>query len=135
MVAHCGKTPMMPQLVSLGEGATISIDRPILIIGRHPDCDVQIYSRKISRRHCCVMQLEGRLVVRDLGSTNGIYCNGQRVGEVALMPNDELQIANLSYQYVTGAETPKSTDAPKSADIVRSSTSVSDSSAISSPPS
>ena len=30
------------------------LDKPIMLFGRHPECDITIDSRKISRRHCCV---------------------------------------------------------------------------------
>jgi pSer/pThr/pTyr-binding forkhead associated (FHA) protein len=91
---------MAVRLVPLGDGPAISLDRPIVFVGRHADCDVRIDSKKISRRHCCIIQLQDRLVIRDLGSTNGIYCNGQRVEEAVLTLKDELQIANIRYKLV-----------------------------------
>ena len=89
---------MAIRLAPLGEGPPIPLDRPIVFIGRHADCDVRIDSKKISRRHCCIVQLHHKLVIRDLGSTNGIYFNGQRVDEAVLVLQDEVQIANLRYQ-------------------------------------
>jgi pSer/pThr/pTyr-binding forkhead associated (FHA) protein len=91
---------MAVRLVPLAEGPPISLDRPIVFVGRHADCDVRIDSKKVSRRHCCLVQLHDRLVIRDLGSTNGVYCNGQRIAEAVLAPSDEVQIANLRYQVV-----------------------------------
>src|SRR5262245_43874570 len=91
--------PAMPaQLVALNDGPSILLDKPILLIGRHPECDIQIDSRKVSRRHCCIAQVEDYLVVRDLDSTNGIRINGQRVVEGRLNPGDELTIGSHSYQ-------------------------------------
>src|SRR5438067_11169406 len=89
---------MPPQLVSLTEGPNILLDKPILLLGRHQECDIQLGSRKVSRRHCCVAQVNDYLVVRDLGSTNGVRINGQRVAEGKLVPGDELQIGNFKYQ-------------------------------------
>lgn len=89
---------MPAQLMALTEGANILIDKPILLLGRHPECDIQIESRKISRRHCCIAQVEDYLVVRDLGSTNGIRINGVRVLEGKLRPSDELTIGNVRYK-------------------------------------
>jgi predicted component of type VI protein secretion system len=89
---------MPAQLVSLTDGPNILIDKPILLIGRHPECDIQIDSRKISRRHCCIAQVADYLVVRDLGSTNGIRINGARVLEGRLNENDELMISGLRYR-------------------------------------
>src|ERR1035438_9485637 len=89
---------MPPQLIALSEGINIALDRPIVLIGRHQECDIQIPSRKISRRHCCIALVTDHLVVRDLGSTNGIRINGIKVVEGNLQPNDELTIGNMRYQ-------------------------------------
>src|SRR5881394_783134 len=89
---------MPAQLMSLDNSASIMLDKPILLLGRHPECDIQIESRKISRRHCCIAQVEDYLVVRDLGSTNGVRINGVRVLEGKLRTSDELTIGNSRYK-------------------------------------
>jgi pSer/pThr/pTyr-binding forkhead associated (FHA) protein len=89
---------MPAHLLSLTDGPSILIDKPILLFGRHEECDVQLNSKKVSRRHCCVAQVNDYLVVRDLGSTNGVRINGERVAEGKLVPGDELQIGNFRYQ-------------------------------------
>ncbi len=81
------------------------LDKPILLLGRHPECDIQIDSRKISRRHCCIAQVSDYLVIRDLGSTNGVRINGVRIVEGQLNPGDELTIGNYRYK-VTWDEAP-----------------------------
>ena len=89
---------MPAHLLSLTDGAIILLDKPILLFGRHPDCDVLLNSKKVSRRHCCVAQVGENLVIRDLGSTNGVKVNGVRVVEGVLTPGDELVIGNFRYQ-------------------------------------
>jgi predicted component of type VI protein secretion system len=89
---------MPAQLVALNDGPNILLDKPILLVGRHPECDIQIDSRKISRRHCCIAQVSDYLVVRDLGSTNGVRINGVRVTEGRLNAGDELTVGNHRYQ-------------------------------------
>jgi pSer/pThr/pTyr-binding forkhead associated (FHA) protein len=89
---------MPAQLVSLTDSPSILLDKPILLIGRHPECDIPLDSRKISRRHCCIAQVSDYLVVRDLGSTNGIRINGVRVLEGRLHAGDELTIGGHRYQ-------------------------------------
>lgn len=89
---------MPAQLVALTDGPTILLDKPILLLGRHPECDIQLNSRKVSRRHCCIAQVNNYLVVRDLGSTNGVRINGVRVVEGQLKPGDELTVGNFRYQ-------------------------------------
>jgi predicted component of type VI protein secretion system len=97
---------MPAQLVALDNGPSILLDKPILLLGRHPECDIQIDSRKISRRHCCIAQVGDHLVVRDLGSTNGIRINGIRIVEGHLNTGDELTIGNHRYK-VTWDEVPE----------------------------
>src|SRR5262249_48880990 len=104
-------TPMPQHLLSLSDGPSILIDKPILLFGRHEECDVQLNSKKVSRRHCVLAQLADHLVIRDLGSTNGVRINGQRVAEGKLRPGDELQIGNFKYQ-VCGDMLGRSKDHP-----------------------
>ncbi len=89
---------MPAHLLSLTDGPSILLDKPILLFGRHQECDVQLNSKKISRRHCCIAQVGETLVIRDLGSTNGVKINGERVVEGVLVPGDELIIGNFRYQ-------------------------------------
>ena len=106
------KQEFAPQLVALTEGSNISLDKPILLVGRHQECDVQIVSRKISRRHCCIALVNDHLVVRDLGSTNGIRINGVKVLEGNLQPDDELTIGNVRYQLKLAAEAEHNSKGP-----------------------
>lgn len=89
---------MPAQLLALSGGEPILLDRPIMVFGRHPECDVQLNSRKVSRRHCCIAQVSDYLVVRDLGSTNGIRINNEKVNEGKLRHGDELTVGNFRYQ-------------------------------------
>jgi predicted component of type VI protein secretion system len=89
---------MTPHLLALGEGPNLVLDKPILLVGRHQECDVQIPSRKISRKHCCIAQVADYVVVKDLQSTNGIRVNGERLKEGVLRHGDELTIGNLKYR-------------------------------------
>lgn len=97
---------MPVHLLSLADGPSIIVDKPILLFGRHQDCDVQLHSKKVSRRHCVLAQVDEHLVIRDLGSTNGIAINGVRITEGRLEPGDELVIGNFRYQ-LCGELTPK----------------------------
>lgn len=89
---------MPAHLLSLADGPSVLLDKPILLFGRHEECDVQLNSKKVSRRHCVLAQVADYLVIRDLGSTNGVKINGDRVAEGKLRPGDELQIGNFRYQ-------------------------------------
>lgn len=90
---------MSARLIALDEGSDIPLDQPMIIVGRHPQCGARLDSLRVSRRHCCMAQVEERILVRDLGSTNGIRINGQRVEYGWLKHGDELSIAHIRYRY------------------------------------
>src|SRR5271157_4749382 len=93
---------MTARLVALDEGPDIVLDRAMVVVGRHPACDARLDSLRVSRHHCCMMQEGGEVIVRDLGSTNGIRINGQRVEMGRLRPGDELSIAHIRYRLENG---------------------------------
>ena len=93
---------MPSRLVALDEGPDITLDRTIVVVGRHPACETRLDSLRVSRHHCCMTHENGEVVVRDLGSTNGIRINGQRVEMGRLRPGDELSIAHIRYRLENG---------------------------------
>lgn len=93
---------MNARLVALDEGQDINLDRAMVVVGRHPACDVRLDSLRVSRHHCCMTPDGGELLVRDLGSTNGIRINGERVEIGRLRLGDELSIAHLRYRLDAG---------------------------------
>lgn len=103
---------MPARLVPASDGKSIRLDKPVLLIGRNPDCDVILKcSRKVSRAHCLIAIANSRVIVRDLASTNGVWINGHRVereGRVRL--GDELAIADVLYYLINedqaGSATP-----------------------------
>jgi pSer/pThr/pTyr-binding forkhead associated (FHA) protein len=89
---------MPVRLVALDEGPDIPVDRAMMVVGRHPQCDARLDSIRVSRRHCCMTSINGEVEVKDLGSTNGIRINGQRVEVGRLKPGDELSIAHIRFR-------------------------------------
>jgi predicted component of type VI protein secretion system len=89
----------MPHLlVALGGGPDIPVGREPIFVGRHLGCDVRLCSIRVSRRHCCLTEVDGGVAVRDLGSSNGTLINGRRMEAGRLLPGDELSIAHLRYR-------------------------------------
>src|SRR4051794_36463799 len=76
----------------------IALHRPVLLIGRHPECDVRIDLPKISRRHCCLALAYDRVLIRDLGSRNGLRVNGLLVEEAQLQGGDEVAIGPILFR-------------------------------------
>ena len=94
---------MAARLVSLTDAPSIPIDKPVIFIGRDSECDVVLNdSRRVSRKHCCLAHVNNRLMVRDLGSMNGVWINGERIERTGTMqPGDELAIGDVRYRLST----------------------------------
>src|SRR5262245_27942504 len=89
---------MSARFVALDEGPDISLESAMVVVGRHPNCDTRLNSLRVSRHHCCMTRDHDQVVVRDLGSTNGIRINGMRVETGRLRTGDELSIAHIRYR-------------------------------------
>jgi pSer/pThr/pTyr-binding forkhead associated (FHA) protein len=97
---------MRAQLVPLDGGPSIEILREMTLVGRNQDCDLRLEHKSVSKMHCVLVKTDGLLLLRDLGSTNGTRVNGQRVRRAALLPNDQLGIANYKFRVQLGGEEP-----------------------------
>jgi CRP-like cAMP-binding protein len=69
-------------------------------IGRSSSNLIPLSDPTASRNHAKVHYHEGSWVVEDLGSTNGIIFNGERVGKLSLSPGDMFQIGKTSFSLV-----------------------------------
>jgi hypothetical protein len=75
-------------------GQRWTIPQEGLVLGRGDDCDVAIPDRQISRHHLRVYRREGVPILKDMGSKNGTWVNGQAVdGEIELSDGDVIQVA------------------------------------------
>jgi two-component system response regulator GlrR len=73
-------------------GASTSLDDGPVVIGSSNGCDLVIADDTVSARHCEIALRGERLIVRDLGSTNGVFVNSIRVLEAFLEPGAQLQL-------------------------------------------
>ena len=95
---------MKARLIPIEGGTPIDLTKDLTLFGRDEACDVRLDQKGISKIHCVVVKTDGLLLVRDLGSTNGTRVNGQRVRRAALLPNDQMSIANFAFQVKFGVE-------------------------------
>jgi diguanylate cyclase (GGDEF)-like protein len=84
-------------------GQMYKLDKAILMIGRGDKADLRLVDDGISRDHARILNENGQMVLEDLGSTNGTYCNGTRVTRQALSEGDKIllgstTILKFSYQ-------------------------------------
>ncbi len=89
--------------------APVALDKAVVLFGRQSDCDVVLLnSRKVSRKHCCIAQINGEFVIRDLGSMNGIRVNGRQVEkESRLAIGDEVFVGDVGYRLAAVDAAPK----------------------------
>jgi pSer/pThr/pTyr-binding forkhead associated (FHA) protein len=65
-------------------------------IGRSDHCDISVKDSSMSGRHAEIRKSQGEIKVRDLGSANGIYLNGERIEEAELFDGDVLRLGQTS---------------------------------------
>ena len=68
------------------------------VIGRSRDADLTVAHPMISRKHCELHEVNGLVMVRDLGSLNGLFVGGRQVNEAALHPNAEFTVGPLTFR-------------------------------------
>jgi hypothetical protein len=90
------------RLIALAHGPDIPVGPAPVIVGRDPWCDARLDSICVSRIHCCLTEVDGQVVVLDLGSVNGTRINGRLVDLGRLRLGDELSIAHLRYRIENG---------------------------------
>lgn len=66
-------------------------------IGRALECDISILEPALSRKHAELELVGDDLVLRDLGSINGTYVNGEKIDEVKLKDGDRMQFDKIHF--------------------------------------
>jgi hypothetical protein len=63
-----------------------------VVIGRGKEADLRVNDPNVSRKHAAIYWNNGRLMVDDLGSTNGTMVNGYPVTRTMLRPTDVVAV-------------------------------------------
>ncbi len=87
-------------LLVQGQAKTYELKDGDNFLGRLPDCDIQIDSNMVSRKHARVYPQDGRFYIEDLNSGNGSFVNGQRIaGPTLLKTNDRIKFGPILFRY------------------------------------
>lgn len=103
---------MAKLVVKSGEGAgtVFALVEGVNRVGRAPENEVCLRQPSVSALHCELWLMKERLLVRDLGSTNGIFINGKSVSEGEL---DNHSLLGVGAVELTVQELPGRVSLPK----------------------
>ncbi len=86
------------------EGQQVVELRPVNSLGRHPNNSIQLLDKIVSKEHCTIELRGEAFVLRDAGSLNGTYINGERVkGEQLLRHGDEISLGSTRARFDDGS--------------------------------
>ena len=87
-------------LVTLSfDGKRYEVKQRRVVIGRARDCDIQLSDTNVSRRHAELRQEGASYWIVDLGSTNGLEVNGQRVKRAKLSDGDTVTVGSTEVTF------------------------------------
>ncbi len=107
--SHRAEARELPFLVRLSDpdrGQVFPLKPGPMIVGRERGCDIVIADEEISRRHAELNLHDGKLIVRDLNSTNGTFHRGKRIKTTELPLNERIQFGpDALYKFTFKDET------------------------------
>lgn len=97
------KRPYLEHYPEKGKPAQrVVLHRLPFTIGRSSEADHTVYSQQVSSFHAEIVAAGEGFSVRDLGSTNGTFVNGDKVDEAPLKPGDILHVAHEELRFGIG---------------------------------
>lgn len=100
-----GRKVSLAVLQGKDSGTIFPVARPSTIIGR-VESDINLDDPEVSRHHARLEILGLRVVVRDLGSTNGTFVNEVKVAEAELEDRSEFRLGGTRLMLILTAEAP-----------------------------
>jgi hypothetical protein len=91
-----------PALICLTDDAPkrFPLTKRTVTVGRGPQCDLQILTHYVSREHARITLNDGKSLIEDLGSRNGVFVNSVRVDRRALQHGDLVTIGESQFRFV-----------------------------------
>jgi hypothetical protein len=90
----------MPSLFVIFNGQKLPVNKEEFVIGRgSKTADLPIKDGNISRRHAAVVLQNGAFYMKDLGSTNGVEFNGERVESRRIEEGDVYQLCDYELRF------------------------------------
>jgi pSer/pThr/pTyr-binding forkhead associated (FHA) protein len=76
-------------------GVALPAERTV-VVGRGGECDVRLDDPTVPRRHVALRALDDAWVAIDLGSMNGTWLLGRRIGRARVQLGDELALGDCA---------------------------------------
>lgn len=85
-------------------GQIFPLEHGSAILGRHPDCDIVLDQKAVSRQHARILRIDSQHYIEDLRSRNGTFVNDEPVqGRRLLQDGDRVQICDLVFVFHEGS--------------------------------
>lgn len=98
-------------LDNVGQLQMRSLDSAQFVVGRAETCQLPIDSDMISREHMRIdVEADGRYRIRDLGSRNKTFVNGEQIRETLLTPGAIIRVGDNVLEFVDDSAGPEKTD-------------------------
>jgi two-component system cell cycle response regulator len=94
--AVTGQNAYLVVMAGSNLGEMYKLDKARLVIGRGDKADLRLVDDGISRDHALIANENGQMVLEDMGSTNGTYCNGARVTRQVLSEGDKILLGSTT---------------------------------------
>jgi pSer/pThr/pTyr-binding forkhead associated (FHA) protein len=75
-----------------------------IVIGRGGELDIVLVEDMVSRKHAKIMTQQGKIVIQDLGSTNGTFVNGEKIKRARLKEGDRVLIGTSILKLIIASD-------------------------------
>lgn len=80
------------------------LNKPAVIIGRSPKCEIRILTHYVSREHARISNSSEGCVIEDLDSRNGVFVNAVRVERQQLEDDDLVTVGDTQFRFQAGSQ-------------------------------
>ena len=81
-------------LAGVSAGEMFKLQKDKTIVGRGPAVGVRLNDEGVSREHCAFVREGDKMIVEDMGSTNGTFCNGIKIDRRELVDGDKIMVGS-----------------------------------------